>query len=480
MSAKVSTQSRRRRTPHVSGDKDPFKLTGSHIEYRASAVPSEQLGDGAGANAYLSDAGESAQASALSAIVENAYSRPEAFLPSDSKAPPRRASSARLVRDVTSPVQAALGNVQNEAAKINQALRRYVINRGELDQSLTQLGQAIDHACNLLHRELKDFTRTKDDETSAATVRAASDEHAQEELRGYVIYDKYFNVTRVASMSGKQFVAQVVATCQCLLRDLPFTFLEIERLLTLTETVQTMFEFLTQNYRSDEKTRHSKKDGLALLKETTYRKSWSEIWNCSADEIDDWTNKVAVYRWCVGHHFFNLCAILGREHLEQAESALRDAEEERGAELILTARKFLRGAGAAMCYAANFPSEVYQNLIRPSMIMTETPYGFSGSQNADHNHFKAAKKGLMQTVFACYGKEHNEWPSAVYSAVKAFHDSEIEDSELHILIAVSKVGTDSSLAQKIWQGRLPSGVRVKNAVDVLRDMAEMKRRQYQF
>lgn len=480
MSAKVSTQNRRQRTPHASRGKDPSELTGERLNYSASALPSERLKGEASAPVHLGGAGETDQASALSERIENAYLRPKVFLPLDSKIPARQAPSASCAQLALNKIQAALGDVRSEAAKINQTLQRHIVNRDELDMRLMQLGWAIDRAYNLLHRELKYLTRTQDHETNAAVMRAAPDEQAQKQRRGSVIYDTYFNVNRVASMNSRQFAAQVVATCQSLLSDLPFTFLEIDQLSNLTETVQKMFEFLGQNFRFDEKTRPPKKGGLALLKESTHRELWSEIWNCPEDKINNWTSKVAVYRWCVGHHFFNLCAILGREHLEQAELALKEGKEDRAADLILMARKFLRGASAAMCYAANFPSDVYQNLIRPSMVMTETPHGFSGSLNADHNSFKAAIKGLMQTVFACYGQEHNKWPSALYSAVKAFHEAEIEDSELHILIAVSKVGADSSLAQKTWQARLPSGVRVKNAVDVLRDMAEMKRHEYQF
>jgi hypothetical protein len=163
-------------------------------------------------------------------------------------------------------------------------------------------------------------------------------------------------------------------------------------------------------------------------------------------------------------------------HLELADKALEASDENAGAPLILEAAKFRRGGTAAMCYAANFPSEIYIDYVRPTMSKAGAPNGFSGSQNSDYNHMKVVRKQLGEKIRKCYGTEARNWPTAISSSARAFHEAEIEDSEHHVLIAVSKVGTDSSLSQKKWQGRLPSDVHVKNAVGILRDMVEMKRR----
>ena len=69
-------------------------------------------------------------------------------------------------------------------------------------------------------------------------------------------------------------------------------------------------------------------------------------------------------------------------------------------------------------------------------------------------------------------------PTRLRSAFMNFHEADIVDSEHHLIIAAHKVGTDQSLAQKEWQAELPDHIHRQKAVDVLREMAESKRREF--
>jgi hypothetical protein len=88
---------------------------------------------------------------------------------------------------------------------------------------------------------------------------------------------------------------------------------------------------------------------------------------------------------------------------------------------------------------------------------------------------KSSSAALRQYLQDRYPSSQ-EWPTNLYDAIATFCEIEIEDNEHHILIAASKVGRSPSLLQEAVSGRLPAEVNKGTAVEMLRDMAEDKRR----
>ncbi len=409
--------------------------------------------------------------------LKRVYARPTAFLPLDS-AMPSQSVSAPQGDARRASIHAALLAVQRETAKINANLTHYMVSNSELNDSLRRLQGFVANADDLLACELAPLDGLHQQPAGALTE--ISGDPTEGRALDHVIYDTYFKVVRISAMTISQFTAQVVATCRAMLRDLPFAVLGMDQVLGLTETIQAMIEFLARRFASGEEDYPSPdENNISIPDDSAQQEFWLTKPETSSRQLDDRTGRVAFYRWCVGHHFFNLSSIFCASHLSGAGKAMEKSDEERAAKLIKQAGQFIRGLTAAMFYAANFPSEVYRGVIRESMMVTGAPHGFSGSQNADYSLLKTIKTDFMQRLAKSYGSDTSIWPPAVLAAVRTFQELDVQDSEHHVLLAAYKVGADSSLSQKTWHGRLPAQARVKNAVDILRDMAEHKRRQYQ-
>jgi len=131
-----------------------------------------------------------------------------------------------------------------------------------------------------------------------------------------------------------------------------------------------------------------------------------------------------------------------------------------------------------MWYAGDFPAVLYRDCVRPSMVMPGKASGFSGDQNADYNRMKETKERLKEFLCQGYGPTLTLLSPRLRQAFMNFHEADIEDNEHHLIIAAHKVGMDQSLAQKEWQAELPTHIHRQKAVDVLREMAESKRREF--
>lgn len=404
---------------------------------------------------------------------EQAYSKPIAFLPLESKIVRQQTSSV----DPETSLHAAIHDVCRRAAKTTAILKSYLVSQSEVPHLLKTLQSSLADASRILSSEFGKPSSRSNQRARKISAKALADSQLANRLCDYKIYDHYFNVVRVPSMSTPQLGCQVASTCLEVSADLSFSALAIDQISTVTETIRAMFEYLAAELGLNEKpASSSKKRALVLMNESSHSTWWLQAPKVRSEERKRWSRRIALYRWCVGHHLFNLCSIVCGSHLKMAGQAIDDSDENKAAAFILEAAKFRRGGTAAMCYAASFPAEIYLDYVRPSMSEAGAPNGFSGSQNSDYNQMKIEKKQLGEKIRKRYGIDSKTWPAPIRSAANVFQEAEIEDSEHHVLIAVSKVGPDSSLAQKKWQRRLPSEMPVKHAADILRDMVEMKRR----
>lgn len=418
--------------------------------------------------------------------VETPYLLPKIFLPANSQIPPveKAPSNSQGSGDY---LQFALTEVLEEVTDTDQIIEHHVIAFPELCSRIMQLNLALARVTVLLEPELAALTQFTDHFANIEAIETVvRQELLQSSLipnrvRDYLIYDGYFGVSRNPVITFRQFMAQVVATFHAVFSDLPFTVLAIDEIAAILKSVKVIVEFFLSHYYAempDEDPSHSRVEYFTTSNDDQL--PWSELWVDPSEGSDSWTRKIASYRWIVGHHLFDEFTIFCREFLVNATDALEKDEEILSAKFIQKAQQSLRGTTAAMWYACNFPGKIYEGPIRQSMISTETPDGFSGTQNADYNRMKHAKDELKMAIRHRYGLKPEQWPKAIYQALKDFHEVDIEDNEHHILIAVRNAGTDTSLAQKVWQQGLPDGVHRKSAAEVLRDMAEVKRKEFKF
>jgi len=404
---------------------------------------------------------------------EPAYTRPALFLPTTSLMP-------QVIHAAEGDAQLDnlwLSAVVATATQLTASWQQVAVIPGWIERDIATLAQQINRFAVHLHA-------TCDPRLPPAATRHAQHLNpqalAQHDLNAVMveacaIYDRYFQVERVAAMRFDAFVGQVAESIGNLLYDLPYTLLDRGQLAQIVATIGAMFATIQTKLSSvRQSTASVLSPGEASVTTSPYHAAWQQ----AEAHTPAWTEQVAFYRWQVGHHFFDLCAIFCADALQAAERAIREEAIQAGVHSLQQAETFLRGTTAAMWYAGNFSAQIYQQMIRPSMMMPGAPAGFSGDQNADYQCMKQAKQQLKKLLRGCYGNDLATMPPLLHQALLRFHAADIENDEHHLLIAAHTVGADQSLAQKEWQAELPENIYKPTALDVLREMAERKRREF--
>lgn len=145
----------------------------------------------------------------------------------------------------------------------------------------------------------------------------------------------------------------------------------------------------------------------------------------------------ALLRWRLGHHsFFVLIQVLMVVHLRIATSLNRyDLAAAAGA--LALAAGLWEGTAAAFRFAADFASDDYENIVRPSMSPPFLKEGFSGFFSADHVGLIRILKGLrpaLQQLPPELGAVHQTYLRALDLAYEA-----------HACVCENFVGAGSSL-----------------------------------
>lgn len=404
--------------------------------------------------------------SGVNSLLVTLYQPPIAFLPAAPLLP---------VPD-NSPVDSALlgcalGGAIETAEQLLDRLQKGVVSLGKIESEVARLEESLAGMADLL-------TPLLPVESSVADVNVQAHQLAVADFGALLadacaVYDSYFGVVRLHPMTLLQLAAQVARTAQAVLRDLPYTLLDRTQIVMLVANIGRMLATLAQHLpTSSGNPMPAQKSGAEM------RRAYAQCWEQNKADSAEWSQTVAFYRWKVGHHFFNLCAIFCADALRCVCAAIAEGDEQTGEAQLALADSFLRGTTAAMWYAGDFPVNLYRDSVRPSMAMPGKSSGFSGDQNADYNRMKDAKERLKEFLRQAYGPHLAGLPPRLRGAFMNFHEADIEDSEHHLIIAAHKVGTDQSLAQKEWQAELPGHIHRQKAVDVLREMAESKRREF--
>jgi hypothetical protein len=400
------------------------------------------------------------------------YTCPTSFFPADSKFPQHDTATIHADQRLLS-IRPILGEIIRHTDELIQSLEFHIFNWLDISRRLTRLGHVMAYACTFFEPELQTLLATQTRETSTKSLEQVFNHRSPEIVIGYVAWDRYFRVIRVHPLQIQQFMAQVIKTSMEVLYDLPCAMIERSELAYMIRMVNMIFRIFYEQLPYDTEYQTSAQLELpARIIEN--QQSWSALWSHPSDQTE-WDHRVGLYRWKVGHHFFVICAIFCQKLLAQASDAFEANDETRGIHALHDACLFLRGTTAAMWYANNFPLEIYKCHVRQTMVNEEA---LTGEEMIDYNCVKDAIDCLERTLFKKYGKSPDNWPEAVYNAYHEFGQTYVEDMEHHAIIAISKVGADTSLAQKVWQADLPRRFRKKTAADVLRDMMDLRRKRF--
>ncbi|MGM7441059.1 hypothetical protein [Streptomyces tunisiensis] len=267
------------------------------------------------------------------------------------------------------------------------------------------------------------------------------DEHAAE-VEKYVVYDKYFGVTRSRHYGAADLAREVSLTISRTLEDLAGAIIDVDEFDAIVDVSEILLRYCAGGAEAGSENGQS---GISS------------------------SLKDPMYRWRVGHHFFAFSALMCRHALE-AIAGRDPLSLQETVNLLADARISLRGTTAAMRYGANMSQQAYGDIVRPSMEAA-WPGGFSGTQHLDYERLKRTREAALERLLREHGKSPSDWPAEVRVAFGAFCETELEDLEQHTLLAASKVGTGSSLLAEATGG---SGALA--AVKQLRSMAVKRQR----
>lgn len=403
---------------------------------------------------------------------------PFAFLPATSDVP----SFSQLSPALLTAMQRCITTTDSLVTELQSVARTPV----ELHRALVSVAETLNDLHDLLMPVWQAMQEQSADDSTHAAKRVFVADMNSVMADACTIYDDYFCVVRTYPMTQIQLMAQVTQTGKNVLQDLPHVLLDRAQITVLLQSIAAMIHVFASGNQSSLGNSGINHESRMLAfrfagdNQQATQKASIDAKPQQSDAVHDkeWTEQVAHYRWKVGHHLFNLCTIFCRYSLQQARKAIVEGRPAQGTQQLCRAEQFLRGTTAAMWYAGDFPPRIYQQIIRPSMVMPGSPAGFSGDQNADYNRMKDEKATFKTFISTYYDPALTTAPADLLNALRDFHEADVQDVEHHLLIAANKVGSDHSLAQKEWMAELPDSVHVQRAIDVLRKMAEMRRQEF--
>lgn len=364
-----------------------------------------------------------------------------------------------------------LAHVAKVAGNADQLLTHFgsqVVTLPEMPGLFAPLQRSLHALFAHVHADYQALTQRATDKTSEETVRWQLPEGTSELHNGYNVCDHYFRFVRVRDMQAREWLGTLTFVTLATVEDLPYTLLNWDEVISLLAAITEMFAWALPE--GMDPTPSSESESLPLAAET------KPLWQSEAENVGR-TVAIAYYRLLIGHHIWQHINIVGRECFEHSAEAFEKGDDEEGTRWLFKATRLFRGTTASMWYASIFPLQTYQTELRPTMVETD-----SIDAQQQHLTYNLLKHGIkrfktvMETRVANNQPLHSE---QTYTILKQFHEYYVQDMEQHILVASSKVGLDASLAQKIWQSKLPANVRAKNAMDLLRDMAGLRRKDWQ-
>lgn len=304
--------------------------------------------------------------------------------------------------------------------------------------------------------------------SSAETVRWLLPEGSPELHNGYEVCDRYFRFIRVRDMHVREWLGTMAFVSLEVVEDLPHSLLNWDELTSLILALTIQFDWTLPETAS--------LDIADSLGESEPVSPAPPPWRSEVEGVGR-TVAISWFRLLAGHHLWQHFSVIAREYFEISAEAFAHGDDEQATETLWKATRIFRATTATMWYASIFPRKTYQVELRPTMVETD-----SIDAQLQHLTYNLLKQSIKKLKAALDERIQTNRPlrtAQAYAALKEFYEFFVQDMEQHILVATSKVGLDSSLAQKVWQETLPPNTRIKNAMDLLRDMAVLRQKEWQ-
>lgn len=269
----------------------------------------------------------------------------------------------------------------------------------------------------------------------------------------YWNYDKYFNIVRYDNASPMVFIDQFLLVCRNQFQNLIHSQIALSELTIVLKGTCKMYELLCSEL--DDQTPNTVTWQLTDTIQPLSMKNHGEY---------------ALHRWKLGHHFYACFLMFSKAELKKAMSCGTTST----IQCIENMALLFRSSTSAMWLASIFPAQMYIEVVRPSMVSTHTPGGFTGKHNRDFMNWKSAKDDLLH-----HFGQHASVSPATLAALRDFADKYLQDGEQHILLAAAMVGDKCSLTLQYAQKN--RGVKFNgSAVDMLRDILSERHDEVEF
>ncbi len=160
--------------------------------------------------------------------------------------------------------------------------------------------------------------------------------------------------------------------------------------------------------------------------------------------------RTAITRWKLGHHAFHLYLVAMNTLLEDALEAAKSAEWPSLARSLREFTTLLDATTASMKYASDFPSRLYDELVRPSMMPPFLSPAFSGELNKEHelmlDQVKALRRRLKEAASA-----GTDLPEEVAEVLSGLRSAIVRNRRHHMLVCEKHVQGGVSLVREFYE-----------------------------
>lgn len=166
--------------------------------------------------------------------------------------------------------------------------------------------------------------------------------------------------------------------------------------------------------------------------------------------------RTAITRWKLGHHAFHLYLVAMNTLLEDALEAAKSTQWPSLARSLRDFTALLDATTASMKYASDFPSRLYDDLVRPSMMPPFLSPAFSGELNKEHELMLDQVKELRRRLknAASAGEEP---PEEVAEALSKLRSATVRNRRHHMLVCEKHVEGGVSLVRDFYENAEDNG-----------------------
>ena len=165
---------------------------------------------------------------------------------------------------------------------------------------------------------------------------------------------------------------------------------------------------------------------------------------------------IPTVRWKRGHQAFHLYLVAMNGVLNDALLALDAGEQSALTASLRDLAVLYDAATAGMKYAADFATEDYETVVRPSMMPPFVNPGFSGLLNRDHAVMLNQLRSLRTQLVSTLGREQSEWPPAASAAMQAVRVAQQRNRAHHMLVCRKFVSDGVSLLRDFYANQRTS------------------------